>query len=185
MNVGAPGTTFNVNIVIQDVADLGGFEFSVNYNSPIFTIADKSQVTLGAFLGSTDRTATALDPAIDNTAGKVTFGAFSFGSADGPSVSGTSLGGLATITFTVQSQADGLLDLNSVDITDTEAIPLTVDNIGDCILQPPTLPTVKPRQRFIGITSRTATGGGTVTSTGVSARSPSGACAGAPQPIRL
>ena len=53
VNVGAPGTTFNVNIVIQDVADLGGFEFSVNYNPAIVTIADKSQVTLGAFLGST------------------------------------------------------------------------------------------------------------------------------------
>jgi len=45
-------------------------------------------VTLGDFLGSTGRNTAPLGPEIDNDAGTVTFGAFSFGSEAGPSEEG-------------------------------------------------------------------------------------------------
>lgn len=134
INLGAPRTTFSVSVVIQDVVDLGSFQFRVDYSPATVSIADKSQISLGGFLASTGRTAVALDPIIDNVAGKATFGAFSFGAVPGPNASGSSPGLLATITFTVQSQTTGLLALTSAETTDTHATAITVDVFGNCTL---------------------------------------------------
>lgn len=130
VNLPAPGDTFDVDILIEDVADLGSFQFDVDYDSSIVTVENASDVTLGGFLASTGNTATPVGPAIDNVAGKVTYGAFSFGGNPGPNGNGL----LATVTFTVQSQTNGALDLNNVQVTDTSANSLAVDTVGNAIL---------------------------------------------------
>ena len=120
------GSTFDVNVEIEDVSDLGGFEFDLVYPPSIVTIEDGADVSLGDFLESTGRTASELGPEIDNTAGTLTFGAFSYGDAG---ASGT--GVLATITFTVQSRQDGTLDLQDATVSDTQGSEMIVDNLVD------------------------------------------------------
>ena len=78
--VGA-GDTFTVTVMIDDVSDLGGFEFDLLFITTTVTV---DSVALGDFPGSTGRDAISLGPNIDNQAGKVTFGAASFGSTPSP-----------------------------------------------------------------------------------------------------
>lgn len=125
------GTTFEINIKIEEVSDLGGFELDLVYPPAIVTIESASDVSLGDFLGSTGRSASALGPDIDNTTGTLTFGGFSFGDDAGASGSGD----LVTIIFTVQSRQDGTLDLQTATVTDTEASEMTVDSLVDGSLE--------------------------------------------------
>ena len=127
----ATGATFDIKVMIEDVTDLGGFQFSINYNPTIVTVNNSTDVVLGSFLGSTGRSSTPVGPNIDNVAGKVTYGAFTMGAAP-PGPSGNGL--LATITFTVQSQVNGLLDLNAVQITDIAGVPITINTVGNSTL---------------------------------------------------
>jgi hypothetical protein len=107
------GGTFTVAVAITDVTDLGGFQFTLAF-SP--TIVHVEGAALGAFLGSTGRTTTPLGPDMDNDAGTVTFGAFSFGDSPGPDGSGV----LATITFSPQAMGGSDLHLQDVQVTDTD-----------------------------------------------------------------
>jgi hypothetical protein len=88
--VPASATTFlnrpiTVTIVISNVANLGGFQFTLAYSPTLVIVED---VTLGDFLGSSGRTAQPLGPAIDNSAGSAAFGGFTMGSPLGPSGAG-------------------------------------------------------------------------------------------------
>jgi len=145
VNLTTAGATFDIDVMVDDVTNLGGFQFDIGYAPAIVTVENASDVTLGPFLGSTGRTVTPVGPSIDNTAGKVTFGAFSFGVPAGPNGSGL----LATIKFTVQSQTAGTLDLNNVTLTDINANPITVDVIGDTTLTAPAV-TLAPTSLAFG-----------------------------------
>ena len=91
--------------MIEDVTDLGGFEFRLNYNSTVVTV---ESVILGDFLTSTGREPLNFSD-IDN--GKLTFGAFSSGEAAGPSGEGI----LAVITYTFSdAQTDVTLELDDI-----------------------------------------------------------------------
>jgi hypothetical protein len=125
------GSTFTVSVLIDGVANLGGFQLNIHYDPAIVKINDAGDVTLGPFLGSTGNNVSALGPLLDNNTGKVTFGGFSFGANPGPNGSGT----LAMIKFTVQSLSTGILDLNKVQVTNTQGTALTVDTVGDAVLQ--------------------------------------------------
>ena len=87
------GASFVVSVMVDEASDLGGFQFDLLYLSTTLTVED---VRLGDFLESTGRHAITLGPKIDNDAGKVTFGAASYGVNPGPHGTGT----LALITFT-------------------------------------------------------------------------------------
>jgi hypothetical protein len=126
----AVGNTFTINVKVENVEDLGGFQFDVIYTPSVVTVENNSAVTLGSFLGSTGRTATAVGPSIDNKAGKVTFGGFSFGTPAGPSGSGV----LATITLTVQSRASSRLDLANISMLDRDGNALRVATVGSANL---------------------------------------------------
>ena len=63
------------------MTDLGSFQFTLIF-SPAIVHAEG--VELGDFLGSTGRNTSTLGPQINNEAGTVTFGGFSFGSQPGP-----------------------------------------------------------------------------------------------------
>lgn len=114
-----PGETANINILIDNADNLGGFEFLLTYNPAILNITSAGSVTLGSVLGSTGRTATLLSPIIDNTNGQVSIGAFSFGTQTSPSGSGT----LVTITFNTVSQGTSKLSITDLMISTGDASP--------------------------------------------------------------
>jgi sugar lactone lactonase YvrE len=126
----AVGNTFSVNITVENVEGLGGFQFDVTYNPAVVIIENSSDVVLENFLGSTGRTTQVLGPIIDNTAGNLTFGGFSFGTPPGPSGSGV----LATVTFTVQNRVGSSLDLAKIGIIDKDGNALPVATIGSANL---------------------------------------------------
>jgi general secretion pathway protein D len=114
--------SFNVTLVVNNVTNLAGYQTDLIYNPALLQV---SAVAQGAFLGSTGRTVAPVGPVIDNTIGRVTFGAFTFGTAPGPNGSGT----LATIT--IQPRAAGItaLHLENLGLADTASNPIA--SIGD------------------------------------------------------
>jgi general secretion pathway protein D len=119
------GETFTVTVMIDDANDLGAFQFDMLYITTTVTV---DSVSLGDFLGSTGRTVIPVGPIIDNQAGRVAFGAATIGSASGPN--GT--GALAHITLTAQGVGNSPLDLERVQVLDTEAsqqIPIVEDGV--------------------------------------------------------
>jgi general secretion pathway protein D len=121
--VGDDETSTTVDVQIQDVSDLAAFEFEVTYNPDVVHVDD---VTLGAFLGSGGRNTAALGPDIDNTAGRVTFGGFSYGTGSGADGSGT----VATITFSPQMTGTTSLTLTNVQLRDTFNSEIPADPQG-------------------------------------------------------
>ena len=103
---------------MDNAVDLGSFEFELSYQPTVIYVKG---VELGPFLGSTGRSTGVVGPVIDNVAGWMSFGAFSFGSQPGPSGTGT----LATITFSTAGMGTSLLDLQNSQVTDTQGNPQT------------------------------------------------------------
>jgi len=95
---------------VDDVTNLGGYQFTINFDPGVLHATGSSD---GGFLGSTGRTVSPLTPQIDNTAGKISVGAFSLGSNDGPSGSGK----LAVITFSAVGGGTSALTLSDVQLT--------------------------------------------------------------------
>ncbi|NOX63920.1 MAG: hypothetical protein GXP42_18545 [Chloroflexi bacterium] len=117
------GGDISVDLMIQDVTDMASFEVSLAFDA---TIVQVNSVTLGDFLSSSGRTASLLGPNIDNGAGRVSFGAFTFGSAPGANGSGV----LATITFTPVATGASPITFENALATNTQgvAINLSVRN---------------------------------------------------------
>jgi len=108
------GETFTVTVMIDQASDLGAFQFDLLY---ITTTVTADGVVMGDFLGSTGRTVSPVGPIIDNQAGRVSFGAWTVGSAPGPNGTGT----LVIITLTAQDVGISRLDLQEVKVLDTHA----------------------------------------------------------------
>ena len=127
-----PGDVFTVTIAVENMQDLGSFELEVTYAAGVVQVED---VVLGDFPGSTGRQVTPLGPEIDNEAGLMHFGAFSFGEEPGPTGSGP----LAIVTLSAQAYGESPLHLQNVQLTNTEAevIPARLRDgfvsVGDCI----------------------------------------------------
>jgi hypothetical protein len=113
------GASFIISVMIDEASDFGGFQFELLYISTTVTVDD---VRLGDFLGSTGRYTIALGPKIDNDAGKVTFGAASYGVNLGPDGIGT----LALITFTGREEGVSALELQGVWLVDSGGNPQTL-----------------------------------------------------------
>jgi len=110
------GSTFTVDVAIEDASDLGAFEFELTYDPTCVNTVSPCDdaVTLGPFLGSTGRGVIPLGPNCES--GSVTFGASSYGANPGPNGDGV----LATITFkSGMNQCDSPLHLQNVIVTDT------------------------------------------------------------------
>jgi len=137
----APGQTFSANVMADGATDLGAFQFDILYDPAVVNV---TAIELGAFLGSTSRTAQPLGASIDNAAGTVAFAAFSFGSSAGPE--GTGL--LATITLTAVGPGTSALNLQNVLVTDTTARvqPTSVSSgrVMVAVQTPTSPPTVAP-----------------------------------------
>ncbi|NOZ05885.1 MAG: hypothetical protein GXP41_05975 [Chloroflexi bacterium] len=104
--------TLNVELKVANVVNMGGYELVINFDPAIVQVQN---VTLGNFLSSTGRTVSPLGPSVDNTAGRISIGSFSFGSQAGPSGEGT----LATIVMTPQAQGTSALTLSGLTLTDS------------------------------------------------------------------
>jgi len=111
-STGQPSTLFVVNVEVDAVVNLGSYEFTVTFNPAVVNVQN---VALGDFLGSSGRTATPLGPNIDNEAGQLTFGAFSFGAASGPSGAGT----VAQVTLQAMAAGSSSLTFTQTQLTDT------------------------------------------------------------------
>ncbi len=111
------GSTFTFDVWIDDVNNLGGFQFDLDYNSSIVHV-DVSSPHYGAdpgpFPGSTGRSVFELGPTVNNTTGYMIYGVYTAGSAPGPSGSGL----LATIYFEAVDVGTSSLLLQHVTITD-------------------------------------------------------------------
>ncbi len=103
------GTPIEVDVVIQNVSNLGAFQFDLTYDPAIVQV---DSIALGEFPGSTGRNVSPLGPRTD--AGKAVYGAFSFGDAAGPDGSGP----LATVTLRAQAPGQTPLGLQNVQAID-------------------------------------------------------------------
>lgn len=118
-----PGDTFIVEVVIKEARDLGGFQFDLVYDPAIVQV---KEVDLGGFLGSTGRSVVPVGPKVEDEAGRMPFGAISFGSGPGPSGMGT----LAAITLKARGEGSTVLDLRDVQVLDTGGSPQPVTAQG-------------------------------------------------------
>ena len=120
-NIGAGN--FTVDLVTANVADVGSFQFTLAFSPGI---AHAEGTELGDFLGSTGRNVAPLGPDINNEAGTIVFGAFSFGEQTGASGSGV----LATVSFSPQAEGESDLHLQTVQVMNLvpEMIPVELQD---------------------------------------------------------
>ena len=96
------GGTLSVSVVVDQVTNLGAFEFELTYDQHILEFKDVQE---GPFLGSSGRRVQCLPP--ETTAGSLLFRCVTLGATpDGP----TGSGALATLTF--QPVGDGISPLH-------------------------------------------------------------------------
>ena len=115
----AAGAVFTQTMRLQDAPNLGAFQAILNYKP---AVAQVEAVTIGPFLTSTGRTAVPVGPTIDNVAGQVTFGVFTFGGQPGASGAGD----LATIRFRAQANGQTALAFQDVSLSDPQGEPVLV-----------------------------------------------------------
>jgi hypothetical protein len=109
----ASGTVFTQTVQIQGAGEVGAFQATMAY-SP--TVAQVEAVTVGPFLSATGRTVVPVGPTIDNVAGEVVFGAFTFGNQPGASGSGD----LAQVRFRAQQAGRTALSWREAGISDPQ-----------------------------------------------------------------
>jgi hypothetical protein len=115
----AVGAVFTQTLRLQDATNLGAFQATLNYDP---AVARVEAVTIGPFLANTGRTAVPVGPTIDDTIGKVTLGAFTFGSQPGASGAGD----LAYVRFRAQANGRTTLTFREASASDPQGEPLAV-----------------------------------------------------------
>ncbi|MFC1569825.1 T9SS type A sorting domain-containing protein [bacterium] len=105
------GEKCTLNVVIENSVNLGSFEFDITYDASIIRA---EHATIGDFLASTGRSPFPVGPDIDNSSGRLVFGAASLGENTGPEGSGI----LASVIFSARKTGNTTLDLQNVQISD-------------------------------------------------------------------
>jgi hypothetical protein len=107
------GQPFLVTITVENAQNLGAFEFEYNFN-PTTLSAAVSNIQVGGMLGSSGRTTGELRMAsAPGRPGVPLFGAYSYGTANGPNGSGV----LATVAMTAISPGTSQLSLSGLKVT--------------------------------------------------------------------
>ncbi len=122
-----PGQSIEVRVWIDNVRNLGAFQFNLLHNPEVLQI---DSVTIGDFPASTGRNVNPLGPKIDPEAGRALFGAFSFGDPPGPDGSGV----LAIVTLVVKGPGQSELTLDDVEVVDTSGAQIAVKVEGDTMI---------------------------------------------------
>jgi len=117
--------TFVVQVLIEEAANLGAFQFDLAYDPSVLQV---QEAAVGDFLGSTGQSVVPVGPETNNNndEGRTTFGAASFGSGSGPSGAGV----LATITCIARGGGSTVLELQEVQVLDT-ALNVQPITVGD------------------------------------------------------
>ena len=139
----SPGTAFTVDVLIQDVTDLGAFEFEVLVDPDFVEIVD---LRLGPFLSSTQRPVTCRENMVSQAIAN--FGCNSTASAP-PGASGS--GVIASIAFLVRGRSIGetTLRLGSCGAADVLGIAIVANVCKDSKLTiNPPAPTATPQTRM-------------------------------------
>ena len=169
--------TFTVTVMIDHASNLGGFEFDLLYITTTVTV---DSVTLGDFLGSTGRMPLTVISNIDNDAGRVTFGAVSVVLPKLPGPNGT--GELALIGFTAQGEGQSSLDLQSVQVVDTDAKEQVVTDEDGAVWVGTTPPTATPTPTATSTATATATPTAISTATATATPTPTSTGTATPTP---
>jgi len=106
------GASFNLNVSVQDVVDLYGFDISLDYNT---TLLDALSIAEGPFLKSFGSTITIISE-INETGGQVRFALSLLGAENGVNGTGT----LFTVRFKSSTATTGtsLLSLQNTELSD-------------------------------------------------------------------
>lgn len=141
----AVGQTFTVTVAIENVQNLGAFEFEVNFN-PAIASTSVDAIQLGTMLGSTGRTTGVLRLASSPTLpGAPLFGAYSYGTPAGPNGSGV----LATFSMNAVAPGASQLSLSGLKVTNTQGQELQATatagsvTVGNTTVRPIYLPLLR------------------------------------------
>lgn len=114
------GQQFSVQVRVEGASNLGAFEFQYVFNSNIASTT-VNDIQLASFLGSTGRSTGQLRLASAPTAPhQPLYGAYSYGSASGPSGNGQ----LATITMRATRPGTTALTVQDVQVTNVSGTPV-------------------------------------------------------------
>ena len=126
----ADGGSFEVQIRIESVANLGSYEWQLTFDPAVIQFVD---VVDGGFLGSTGRTLLfcGKSPYVDPAQGSVRFGCATGGATAGPSGSGL----LSKLTFSPVADGTSPLELGWVSLSDTstDVVDLPSSRSSGCI----------------------------------------------------
>ncbi|MCW5852312.1 MAG: hypothetical protein KIT87_19720 [Anaerolineae bacterium] len=136
----AAGQAISVDVLIEDVSNLGSFQFNLLYDPDLVEV---KTVQLGDFLGSTGRQPNPLGPRTDRP-GDTAFGAFTLGGADQAGPDGG--GRLAAVQLVGKRAGMASLRLDRTQATDPQGrpIPLAVSTPAPQPSPPPVQPTLAP-----------------------------------------
>jgi len=112
---GQSGESFSLDVLVEDVAELGGFDFEVHFDDAVLNV----DVIEGPFLGSKGATVNCLENVVGGIAH---FACFTIGA--GPLPSGT--GVLAQLDFTLKAPFAGAADLRLEDC-------VVADQVGNAL----------------------------------------------------
>jgi hypothetical protein len=105
----APGESFSVGLQVEDVQDLAGFEAVLDYDPQMLRF---DGVALGDFLASSGNTAELREAVVDESAGTIALGAFSYGAEASAEGAGT----LVRLAFTVVGAGESSLTLSAAEM---------------------------------------------------------------------
>lgn len=126
---GVDHATATMDIVVDGVADLGGWSGEVLFDGNLVRIAGPGEVGPGGFLSSTGNTVFFQSPVIDNGAGILSIGANAAGPNPGPSGTGI----LARVVWSSEPVVEAVtatLALGNWALEDTGAEPIAVSASG-------------------------------------------------------
>ena len=124
------GQAFVVTVAIENVQNLGAFEFEYNFN-PAVASATVENIQLSSLLGSTGRTTGSLRLAsAPGQSGVPLFGAYSYGAASGPNGSGI----LATVTMNAVAAGTSQLSLSGLKVTTVTGAEMPVVSTSGSVL---------------------------------------------------
>lgn len=109
---------FIFDLLAEKIVNLGAFQFDLFYDVSVLQLIS---IQPGDFLGSTERNVYLLGPS--ETAGLVSFGAYSQGSQEGPDGSGV----LARISFKTTSAISSEVRLSNIMLVDAGIMPDLID----------------------------------------------------------
>ena len=124
------GQAFIVTVAIENVQNLGAFEFEYNFN-PAVASATVDNIQLSSLLGSTGRTTGSLRLAsAPGQSGVPLFGAYSYGTASGPNGSGI----LATVTMNAVAAGTSQLSLSGLKVTTVTGVEMAVVSTSGSVI---------------------------------------------------